>query len=142
MLFYAIEPEVAGHLGSRSSLSTDKTSIDQMHYVFDGWLGDDILSTYIFFLATEEARIVIERYNGTGYSFDDALVEKSDNYYGKHDCLAINFFWWKIHGQAGVDDCGLNKRKELVVSEKLLGEFSKLKIGNCLIRKKPYIFRK
>ncbi len=47
MQFYVIEPEVAGGWGDSIVVyrSVDPVSVERIHYQFEGWLGDELLTT-------------------------------------------------------------------------------------------------
>ncbi len=46
--YFVLEPEVAGQLGEQTVMdrSTHPPTIEKLHFVFDGWLGDDIVATF------------------------------------------------------------------------------------------------
>lgn len=47
MIFYKLKPEVPGHFGEETELNQiGKTFVvENLHYVIDGWQGDDIITT-------------------------------------------------------------------------------------------------
>jgi hypothetical protein len=108
-----IEPEVAGAFGEGTILdrSTNPPTIQQLHYEFEGWLGDDSLTSTPCFLVTLPLKESLIRLNGTGYSFDEVAVSKSQFFQQRRPEFVLPpFAWLRIHGQAGRDDAGLGKR--------------------------------
>lgn len=61
-VFYQLDPEVAGGLGTNTEMSTDTRSpvVSRLHYEFEGWLGDALLTTFPCFIATRAACQALE----------------------------------------------------------------------------------
>ena len=57
-MFHTLEPEVAGGFGEQTILdnSTHPPDVKWLHYVLDGWLGDDILESFPCYIVTERLR--------------------------------------------------------------------------------------
>ena len=98
----------------------------KLYYEFMGWLGDDLLETTPCFIVTLALKESLVRLNGTGYSFDEVTVLKSNSSREKQSkvgssriCLA------KITGEAGRDDAGLDTKRRLVVSDEFLNVLRK-----------------
>src|SRR3954454_10828086 len=55
VVYFALEPEVAGQLGDTTMLDTSvhPPVIQRLEYRFDGWLGDDLLESFPCFVVTE-----------------------------------------------------------------------------------------
>jgi hypothetical protein len=140
--FRVLEPEVAGDFGGATVLdhSTRPPEVLALEYQFEQWLGDELLTTHPCYIVTARLREALEQLAGTGYSFHDLKVSKSEAF----DQLYANrelpqFFWMKIHGVPGVDDMGLrSKDQSLVVSDRVLELLRHFRIDHCLIRKKPF----
>ncbi len=136
-----LEPEVAGGYGKKAVLdySTVPPTCVKLHYEFAGWLGDDLLETTPCFIVTVPLKESLIRLKGTGYSFDEVVVSKSESFQESDSRSALPpFAWWKIHGQAGHDDAGLDQKHRLVVSDNLLSALKQHNIAHCTIRRKPF----
>jgi hypothetical protein len=141
-VYRILEPEVAGGYGDETILdySTTPPTPLKLHYEFMGWLGDELLTTTPCYIVTLPLKESLVRFNGTGYTFEEVIVSKSDFFLEMHPKLSLPAFaWLKIHGQAGHDDAGLDVKRGLVVSDKFLNVLQMHKIANCTIRKKPYV---
>lgn len=137
-----IEPEVAGGFGERTALdySTNPWTVRSLHYEFQGWLGDDLLTTHPCFIVTFSLKESLVKFNGTGYSFDDVIATKSAFFDETYPEVVLpSFSWLKIHGQPGHDDAGLGKNSQLVVSNNFLDVLKQHAIENCIIRRKPFV---
>jgi hypothetical protein len=123
MNYYLVEPEVAGGLGKGTKMdrSTHPPTVSRLHYVLDGWLGDEILQTFPCFIVTRGLRNIINSIQPTGIEFGEVEVSKSrqfdDLYPGRR---LPEFVWLQIIGTAGKDDFGLSNDCRLVVSDRAL----------------------
>lgn len=88
MNYFIIEPEVAGEFGNNTIYDNYDEIINKealpvishLHFVFDGWLGDELLEVTPCFLVTERLRHEIESIGYSGCEFDDVEVTYSDNF--------------------------------------------------------------
>ncbi len=80
MPYYALEPEVASHLGDHAVVdrSVHPPAVERLHYEFDGWLGDDLLESFPCFMVTKGLRERLAESGLSGYLLDDAEVSASD----------------------------------------------------------------
>lgn len=70
MKYYMIEPEVAGEIGENTIYDNydeiinqkKKPIISHLHYIFDGWLGDELLEVTPCFLISERLKKEIENH--------------------------------------------------------------------------------
>ena len=123
MQHYWIEPEVAGGFGANTVL--DRTvhppRVIRLHYDFDGWLGDDLVTTFPVYLVTESLADAIRDCGLGGYEVAETEVTASETfaelYPGK---LLPHFLWLKVNGEPGADDFGMSSDHRLVVSERAL----------------------
>ena len=69
MPFYWLEPEVAGGWGLNIQVhrGTHPPVVTHMHYEFQGWLGDDLLTTFPEFVVTERLAVALESTTLTGF---------------------------------------------------------------------------
>lgn len=80
--FYAIEPEVAGGLGSGtvSNRANGHLVISRLHYELDGWLGDHLLETTPCFIATKELADRLAEAGLSGFATDRVDVTTSEQF--------------------------------------------------------------
>lgn len=103
--YYYIWPEVPG-TGPPSY--TDESEIDVLQFEFDGWLGDDLLNSTEWYLASDGLADRLTSSELTGYEIADAAVTKSDKFERIHpDRELPEFHWFKVHGEPGADDFGI-----------------------------------
>jgi hypothetical protein len=134
MTYYALEPEVAGHLGDRAVVdrSVHPPVVQRLHYEFDGWLGDDLIESFPSFIATRGLRERLAESGLSGCQFDDVEVSKSDIFQEIHpDRELPEFAWLKVVGRAGMDDFGLSPDHRLVVSQRGLDVLKSFKLDHC-----------
>lgn len=121
--FYVVEPEVAGGVGPHSVMdgSVHPPVVSRLHYVFDGWLGDEIVESFPCFLVTEALSIRLAQAGLTGFEIDAVEVTASDQFLDAHPGQQLPpFVWLKVDGIAGGDDFGIGPDLRLVVSSKAL----------------------
>jgi hypothetical protein len=121
--YHVLEPEVAGGLGPNTLMdrSVHPPIVSQLHYVFDGWLGDELLESFPCYLVTEELADRIRSRQLTGVEFGNVEVSVSPKFReikGRQDLPA--FRWLKPVGVAGKDDFGIGSDSRLVVSDEAL----------------------
>ncbi|RXM40438.1 hypothetical protein BOQ62_05560 [Chryseobacterium sp. CH21] len=120
-MYKLIEPEVAGGLGEQTQIDNSffPPLIINLHYEFEGWLGDDILESFPCYIVTEKLRTGIEHEKLTGISFDDVILSQSETFLELHSNKELpNFFWAKISGESYRDDFFITKKNDLAISEK------------------------
>lgn len=81
-MYKLIETEVAGGLGEQIQMDNSffPPLIKNLHYEFEGWLGDDILESFPCYIVTERLRDGIELGKLTGVSFDKVFISKSETF--------------------------------------------------------------
>ncbi len=121
-MYKLIEPEVAGGLGEQTQMDNSFFSplIKNLHYEFEGWLGDDILESFPCYIVTERLREGIELEKLTGVSFDKVLISKSETFLELYpDRELPNFFWAKINGESNKADFFITEKNGLAISERV-----------------------
>lgn len=70
-MYRYLEPEVAGGMGNDTILdnSVHPPIVTFLHYHFSGWIGDDILETFPYFIFSERLKNAIENNKLKGISF-------------------------------------------------------------------------
>lgn len=139
MKLFILEPEVAGEIGEHTIYENydaivskgERAIISHLHFVFMGWLGDDILETTPCFLVSEQLKKAIETSDLTGYEFHNIEVSLSDEYQELYPYQELPCFYRLIpHGIInvqeemysnwnGMDFC-LTEKMYLVLSEKAM----------------------
>lgn len=120
-MYRLIEPEVAGGFGEKTEIDNSffPPIVKNLHYEFDGWMGNDLLESFPCYLVTEQLRKGIESEELTGITFDVVLVSKSDTFLELYPNKELpNFFWAKINGEFPKDDFFINEKNTLAISEK------------------------
>jgi putative NADH-flavin reductase len=92
-----------------------------MHYEFEGWLGDDLLTTFPEFVVTERLATALERSSLSGFRLADIEISAGDMWEQLYGDRALpKCRWLKVTGQAGATDLGLTELAHLVVSQPAL----------------------
>ena len=131
MKYYRLEPEVAGGWGKNTVFTRTPgkpTIVHRLHYQFDGWLGDDLLTSSPCFIVSENLCQEIQRAQFTGVAFDAVEVTTSDQFQELYAERRLpKFVWLKVEGKAGQHDFGIDPNLHLIVSAQAL---EVLKLGN------------
>lgn len=130
---YVLEPEVSGELGVNTII--DRTehppTIHHLHFVFKGWLGDELIECFPCYLVSEALGYAIVNGGLSGFSLETAQIEVEEQFYLLHPATQIpTFIWLKIEG---VDDSdfSLNAELTLSVSEEAYSILSGFRLNNC-----------
>ncbi|MDQ0065119.1 hypothetical protein [Chryseobacterium lathyri] len=135
-MYKVIEPEVAGGLGDNTEMDTSffPPLIKNLHYEFDGWLGDDILESFPCYVMTETLRKAIEFENLTGIYFNEVLISKSETFLELYPNKELpNFFWAKINGEPYKDDFFITEKIILAISDRAYSLLKKYNITQAEI---------
>ncbi len=134
-IFYDLEPEVSGHLGKKTIMDTTKHPpvVSKLHFVIDGWMGDDIIECFPVFLITSKLYEELQKYEVTGYELKDVEIEKSDEFNTLFPNFVLPVFKWiNISGKKGAD-FAINEKHKLRVSSKALKLLKKHSLLHCII---------
>jgi hypothetical protein len=115
MAFFVVTLEDAGHAEPRGSAGMPL-------YVFDTWLGDDLVRAHPVFLATTRLKDTLETLPApTGFHSAPIRAERSAFLRHHRPQLHLPTFWaLEIYGQAGRHPLGLGSDRSLVVSQAAL----------------------
>jgi putative NADH-flavin reductase len=95
--------------------------VTHMHYEFEGWLGDDLLTTFPEFVVTERLATGLQRSGLSGFQLADIEISAGDMWKQLHDTRPLpQCRWLKVTGRAGASDFGLTELAHLVVSDRAL----------------------
>ena len=136
MKFFNLEPEVAGGLGKNTILdrSNHPPLVHNLHYVFDGWLGDALLEGFPCFIITEPAMQKLQGAGVTGVKFAPVEVSTSEEFQDFYPNRKLpTFLWMQVGGVSGRDDFSIGKDFRLVVSDRVLQILREIGISHASI---------
>ena len=128
MTFFTIDPEASG------SPAADLQS-GRVVYVFDTWLGDDLVRAHPAVLVTTPVkRALLGLQDPSGFEVTKARARTS-GFFRRHSPGKRLPPFWAIHvrGQAGRDDMGLTPAGILVVSRRVLDVLLDFRIGRAVL---------
>ena len=137
--YFILKPEVAGGFGENTIMidpSARPPLFSRFHYRFDGWLGDELLSTVACFIVTKNLGETLHAAGLSGFSIGDVEVTKSSEYKRRtKELLLPQFVWLKVEGKPAQDDFGLaaDRKFRLVVSENALNVLKRHSLHHCEI---------
>lgn len=129
---YFIEPEVSGQLGDNTNIdvSIDPPKVEHLHFVFYGWLGDDLIECFPVFLITEKLKNALAISELSGYEIKDCEIEESDEFKLLQNVILPNFFWLLITGNKN-DDFSITGNK-LKVSDNAYSFLNQYNLQNAI----------
>lgn len=133
---FIIDPEVPGQIGPRSNVDYDlyPPQVTSLDFIFDGWLGDDIVQSFPVYLVTKKASDVISQAGLSGATFAYAGVSTSGQFRELSNPPTLPpFFWLKVPTSRGQADFWLNNSNMLCVSDKAMQVLQKLSLKNAVI---------
>ncbi len=134
-MFKIIEPEVAGGLGPLTEIENNNVyppKVLKLNYLFEGWLGDDIIEAFPCFIVTERLGLEIQRKALSGIQFDEVYISKSLEFEELYPNKKVPIFWWmKIIGSYLKDDFSLAIDYRLVISEKAFKVLQNFNVQNA-----------
>lgn len=144
MEYFILEPEVAGGIGKKSKILYENSKIKEvlfLDYEFEGWLGDDILTTHPCFIISESLCDIIKVSDLKGYQLQKIDISFSDFFLEVHNKKILpNFIRllpFPINEVNLINkmllDFYLYKNTTLVVSEKVLNILEKFNLSNANI---------
>jgi len=137
--YFILKPEVAGGFGENTIMidpSARPPLFSRFHYRFDGWLGDELLTTVACFIVTNNLCNTLRISGLSGFGIGDVEVTKSSEYKLRSSTAPLPpFVWLKIEGKPGQDDFGLapDRKCRLVVSEDALNVLKRHSLNYCEI---------
>jgi hypothetical protein len=139
MTYFSVDPEVPGGLDSGTILdrSVHPPIVTRLHCYFDGWLGDDLLTSFPIYIVTESLGDKLLEADLTGFSIGDVEISRSELFdQMQPDTELPSFVWLQIDGKAGRDDFGLATGYDLIVSQRALDILKKFRLAYATIS--PY----
>ena len=139
-MYYLLEPEVAGGWGERTVIDQtmpNPPSMVAFEYRFDGWLGDELLTTHPCFIVTERVSRLLSQAELSGYALAEVSISRSRLFRDLYPYRRLpRWVWMKMSGQPGKDDFGLTADHRLVVSKRALAVLKQGSLNYCAIE--PY----
>ena len=135
--YFQLEPEVSGEFGEKTVLnkSTHPPKIENLEFVFKGWLGDCLIECFPVFLITEKVAQTLTENKITGFSLKRSEVRKDYPFDELHPNLTLpKFVWIDISGIAKKSDFGIENNL-LIVSRKALEILKSEGLNHCDIEK-------
>lgn len=83
MKLYLLEPEVAGGIGSNSIIIYENQKMKEvkhLHYEFEGWLGDDLLTSSPCFIVTQALANDLLKSDLSGCKFEEVEISTSETF--------------------------------------------------------------
>jgi len=139
MVHYTLKPENCGDFGRKvlygGQLTDRPPAIYRLDFEFKSWPIDDLIEINCTYIATEAliACITALSPKATGIFFDN--FTSSTTFEMRRDKPGQELpplKWCKISGKPGIDDFGMSKDHNLVVSERALLA-TKPKLNRCII---------
>ncbi|MGJ8674287.1 hypothetical protein [Rubritalea sp.] len=134
MLYFELEPEVAGELGDSSIIdaTVHPPIVTKLHYEFSGWLGDCLVESFPCYIIKSEVAELLQNSGFTGFSISDAQVSVSSEFVELHPNSNLGSWkWLRPSGRAGIDDIAVSSDHTLIVSNSVLNLLKSHGIDNC-----------
>ncbi|MEL6560188.1 MAG: hypothetical protein AAFQ94_18510 [Bacteroidota bacterium] len=137
MKFFKIEPEVSVYIGEMTIYDKRKIpwKIKELHLEFEGWLGDDIVTSSPVFCISNNLKEGLEESSFSGIiGFDTIKITKSENFLELYPNKKLpDFFLLRINGVYKKDDFSIHDG-DLIISEEVLKLLNKYNISEALIK--------
>lgn len=137
MEYFVIEPEVAGGWGHRTEFTRtpgQRVIVHRLHYEFQGWLGDELLTSFPCFIVTKTLADRLVSAGLRSFELDEVEVSCSALFLELYPTTRLPpFVWLKIAGTAGEDDFGISTAGRLVVSERALTILQQGQLSHCSV---------
>jgi len=113
---YLLEFEVAGQLGPKTVIDTSvhPPIVNKLHFLFEGWLGDDMIECFPVYLVSERLKNKLENTNLVGYKIVPCEIEKSSEFVEiQPETILPNFFWFLATGDSFSDFSVSNNKMKM-----------------------------
>jgi hypothetical protein len=140
MSYYLLRPEVAGGWGPNIKVhrQTHPPVVTHLHYEFEGWLGDDLLTTFPEFIVTERLARALEQSTLSGFRLAPAEISPGGMWEQLYpDRSPPQCRWLRISAAAGKADFGRTALADLVVSQAGLDILRGFSLKECEVQ--PWI---
>lgn len=135
MIFKSLSPEVAGGWGPNTEFTRTPgvgVTVQKLHYMFDGWLGDALLESISCYIVLRVLGNRLLSCKFSGFELKPVETSVSEEFRDLYADLELpDFVWLDITGRAGIDDFGMSKEGLLVVSDSALSVLNEFQLANC-----------
>lgn len=135
-MHFELEPEVSGEWGENTivNTSTHPPVVHELHYVFTGWLGDDLIESFPCYIISGRLASYLSNTKLTGYKLSAVEVTKSDEFQTSYQDSAFpSFIWLQITGSIN-SDFFIDSSGILVVTKAGLDVLKMFNLKHCDIR--------
>src|SRR5438309_2246085 len=108
--YFRLEPEVAGELGPKTRMDRGQVppKVERLHYVFDGWSGDELVESYPCFIVTRELGEHLVDFGATGFRVRDLEISTSESFQELYPNQELpDFRWLDVVGEPRRDDLAI-----------------------------------
>lgn len=138
MIYYSIEPEVAGGLGKNTILQNQShpPNVINLHYEFEGWSGDVLLETFPCYILKKNVGDELIRLKLSGFNLKKVEISKTAEFEEANPEIALpEFYWLQVIGSPGTDDFGVSPDFKLVVSENAFNILNEHGLNNAIVER-------
>lgn len=119
--WYSVSPEVAGSIGPKTVMDRASTPliVSKLHYIFEGWLGGEIVESFPCYLVSARLAEEIRRSELTGAVLCEVEVEidmQFEMFQSEVVEALPEWVWLKPTGQARTDDFWIEENEQLAIS--------------------------
>ena len=141
MSVYELEPEVPCSPGPDTvwDNSAAPPRLSNISLAFEGWLGDDLITTYPLFAVTDRLRAALEGAGIRGVSFESVPAVKSEQYADLYPEEEIGAWaLMTVTGrEADGDDAWMNATTRLEVSQHFWDVAAQFQLTYCRVAERP-----
>jgi hypothetical protein len=121
--YYEIRPEVPGNLGPNTVEDTSVTppKLHRVEFIFETLPSDDLIEDARCYLISDKFVALFKKHCFSGAELKPCILSTDRTFQTLHPNMeAPRYSWIDITGQAGIHDFGMNSKRILVVSERVL----------------------
>ncbi len=133
MKYFILEPEVSGELGTNTIIDSNKHPpvIHKLHFVFTGWLGDDLIECFPCYLISERLKLALENSNLSGFYVEECEIQDSEEMLELQPEIQLSqFYWLKVELNLNLDFY-INNESKLVITEKAYKLLQAFNLNYC-----------
>ncbi len=137
MEWSVLDPEVAGGWGERTVADTSvhPPLVAALHYQFDGWLGDELLTSFPCYIVTRTLGDKLTEARLNGFQLASVEISVSEQFEEIYPGRRLpEFYWLQVVGSPGIDDFGISRRHSLVVSDRTLAVLQTGQLRQCGVK--------
>lgn len=136
-----LDAEVAGGLGPGINYNhmREPALIGPLHYEFDGWMGDDIVTTAGFWLVTDRLARALQASDLSGYELAEVVVTKTSQFEHFYPGRELPT-WQRLIPTGSVeagDDIALVDWNDLLLSDKAMALLGQFTIAEAMLYERP-----